>query len=465
MRLRPLELAGSPAAIAARWSPDRRLAMLHSGRRHDRWARWTILAAPSRAVTAGRADALGMLRAMLPAVSRSTRERSGVPFAGGWVGYLAYELGGCFEPRAGGRHETAGGWPLVELLRCDDALVHDAVTGRWYGVGRADAVVAALDREAVDPAATTFEVGNAVASMPPDDYLSGVARILDYIRAGDIFQANLTQQLVAPFNGSTRSLAAAAFGASRPWYGGYIELDDGRCVISLSPELFLGVDPVDRRVITRPIKGTRPADGDARELLESAKDAAELNMIVDLMRNDLGRVCEFGTVKVPQLREIEMHPTVLHGVASVAGTLRSDAGLYELLAATFPGGSITGAPKIRAMQIIEELERGPRGPYCGSLGFIGDDGAMTLNIGIRTIVLDGRRPPGRWDRLEGELRYGVGGGIVADSKPEAELRECLVKAAVLYEAVRSSHRPGLRGATQSSHHSIVPSSHRPIIEH
>ena len=207
------------------------------------------------------------------------------------------------------------------------------------------------------------------SSVNPDEYLTMVSNTIDYIAAGDIFQANITQRLCGTFDGSTRALGRSALALSQAWYGAYLELPAGRCLVSLSPELFLDADFNSRAVITRPIKGTRPTTVDARDLLESPKDAAELHMIVDLMRNDLGRVCEYGSVRVPQSRAIETHPTVHHGVAEITGSLCADVSLGRLLEATFPGGSVTGAPKIRAMQIIDELEPVSRGPYCGAIGF------------------------------------------------------------------------------------------------
>ena len=199
-----------------------------------------------------------------------------------------------------------------------------------------------------------------------------------------------------------------------------------------SPELFLRVTPQPdgtRRVVTRPIKGTRPngpglTDAMAAELLASEKDAAELNMIVDLERNDLGRVCLPGTVRVTRSRAVEAHPTVVHGVATVEGTLRPGVTLPDLLAATFPGGSITGAPKVRAMQVIDELEPTRRGPYCGAIGWVGTDGALELNVAIRTIVCK-----------HGLAHLGVGGGIVADSDPDAEYAETWTKAAAMLDAL------------------------------
>lgn len=191
-------------------------------------------------------------------------------------------------------------------------------------------------------------------------------------------------------------------------------------LVSNSPELFIRVwhDNGVRRIETRPIKGTRPRHPGMREQLEaSSKDQAELNMIVDLERNDLGRICRIGSVEVLGGRQIEEHPTVYHGAATVAGTLRDDVGLVEMLHAIFPGGSITGAPKIRAMQIINELEPEARGPYCGAIGYLDADGSMQFNIAIRTLLIRGN-----------EIRVPVGGGIVADSQPAAEYEETLVKA-------------------------------------
>jgi para-aminobenzoate synthetase component I len=193
--------------------------------------------------------------------------------------------------------------------------------------------------------------------------------------------------------------------------------------------LFLRVDRADasgrRKVTTRPIKGTRArGTGLDFQLRDSIKDQAELNMIIDLERNDLGRVCEIGSVKVTEPRVIERHPTVFHGVATIEGLLRPDVTFVDLLRATFPGGSITGAPKIRAMQIIEELEPTRRGPYCGAIGYIDADGTMEFNIAIRTMLI-----------ADGLVHIPVGGGIVADSDPVAEYEETLVKARAMFAAV------------------------------
>jgi para-aminobenzoate synthetase component 1 len=363
-----------------------------------------------------------------------------LPFRGGWIGYLGYDLGRHLEPAAchhGGAVNDRG-WPPGELGWCPDALICENAEGRWYAVGDPPVGLDPSTRAGDDP----FSSGALTSVMDVDAYLDIVARTIEYIAAGDVFQANVTHRLTASFEGSTRQLALRALALSGAWYGGYLELPDGRCVVSMSPELLLELDRTTRRVITRPIKGTRPSAVDRRELAESAKDAAELTMIVDLMRNDLGRVCEFGSVRVPRPRVIETHPTVHHGVAEVTGLLRPDVPLSGLLRATLPGGSVTGAPKIRAMQIIDELEAVRRGPYCGGIGFASTCGRAIFNVAIRTMALTGDRRPGEWGRLAGVLDYGVGGGIVADSQPLSEYRESMDKAAILRKVLAKEKELG-----------------------
>ena len=426
-RLTRLDWTCDPADVIAAWPADRPLMVVHSGRGHPRWGRWTIIASPRTMLRVGDDTVAGLGR--LQPRAPLHRVEPSVPFPGGWIGYLGYDLGRRFEPAARSAHrERIGraddrGWPAAEFGWCPDALLLDNQSRTWHAVGEVP--------RTRQGSLGSFSAGALTSSVTPDAYLSTIGRTIEYIAAGDIFQANLTHRLTAPFDGSTRRLCVEAMALSGAWYGAYLELPNGRTLLSLSPELFLDVDAVTRRVVTRPIKGTRPASVAAAELLASAKDAAELNMIVDLMRNDLGRVCEFGSVRVPRARAIETHPTVHHGVAEVTGRLRPETTLLELLQATFPGGSVTGAPKIRAMQIIDELEPVPRGPYCGAIGFVGAGGRTVLNMAIRTIVLTGERPEGSWDHLRGQLDYGVGGGIVADSDPVAEYRETMDKAEIL----------------------------------
>jgi para-aminobenzoate synthetase component 1 len=275
-------------------------------------------------------------------------------------------------------------------------------------------------------------------------YLDAVSRVRDYIIAGDIFQANLSQRLEAPLREHPWSLYRRLRRINPAPFAAYLDFRDV-VVASASPERFLGV-PDGRTVEARPIKGTRPRgvgpEHDAAlgmDLMESAKDRAENLMIVDLLRNDLSRVCRPGTVHVPELFALERYPTVHHLVSTVVGELPPDADAATLLAATFPGGSITGAPKIRAMEIIAELEPSRRGVYCGSIGYLSVTGAMDTSIVIRTyLALAGPEGTPR-------VYFSVGGGIVADSDPEDEYRETLAKGRALIEALAGYGRqPGDR---------------------
>jgi para-aminobenzoate synthetase component 1 len=289
------------------------------------------------------------------------------------------------------------------------------------------------DREnALAPTAPLHELPgfpNVFSNFNRDGYLAAARKAIEYVHAGDCFQVNLSQRLlhratIAPLDlyGRLRERNPAPFAA-------YFDLGDF-VILSASPERFLRVD--DGRVETRPIKGTRPRgrtlEEDTRfreELIHSAKDRAENVMIIDLLRNDLGRVCCYGSVQVPAVCRLESYRTVHHLVSEVTGRLRAGLGPIDLLRAAFPGGSVTGAPKVRAMEIIAELEPTARGPYCGCLGYIGFDGSVDTNILIRTFTV------GR-----GWMQFPVGGGIVADSSPEAEYQETLHKAEGLLSALR-----------------------------
>jgi para-aminobenzoate synthetase component 1 len=266
-----------------------------------------------------------------------------------------------------------------------------------------------------------------------ETYLDTVARVIEYIRAGDCFQVNLAQRLMAPADPSPIELYARLRHRNAAPFAGYYDLGDF-VIASASPERFVRL--INGDVETRPIKGTRPR-GSTREsdqelicqLEASAKDRAENIMIVDLLRNDLGRVCRYGTVQVPAVCRVETFPYVHHLVSEVTGRLREGLGAVDLLRAAFPGGSVTGAPKIRAMEIIAELEPTARGPYCGSLGYIGFDGSMDTNILIRTITMG-----------KGWMQFPVGGGIVADSIPEREYEETWHKAQGLLQGI-AKNRP------------------------
>ena len=258
------------------------------------------------------------------------------------------------------------------------------------------------------------------SSFDRETYLAGVHRVLDYIAAGDVFQVNLSQQFTARGRPDPLDLYLRLKAESPAPFAAFLHWDD-MAVVSASPEWFYQTR--GDLVVTRPIKGTRPRgrepDEDARlanELRSSPKDRAELTMIVDLERNDLGRVCEYGTVVVQGPMKVESFAQVHHLVATVEGRIRPGAGPIDVVRAVFPGGSITGAPKIRAMEIIDELEPNRRGLYTGAIGYFSRGGASAFNIAIRTILVEGDR-----------ASFQVGGGIVADSEPEAEFEETLVK--------------------------------------
>jgi para-aminobenzoate synthetase component 1 len=260
-------------------------------------------------------------------------------------------------------------------------------------------------------------------------YLRTVRRAIDYAHAGDCFQVNVAQRLLHPADLPPLELYERLRDRNAAPFAGYFDVG-GAVVASASPERFLRV--VGGEVETRPIKGTRPRGvtpeedrARADELLHSAKDRAENVMIVDLLRNDLGRVCQYGTVRVPAVCRLESYGYVHHLVSEVRGRLREGLGPVDLLKAAFPGGSVTGAPKVRAMEIIAELEPTARGMYCGALGYIGFDGAMDTNLLIRTFTM-----------ARGWLQFPVGGGIVADSDPRQEYEETLHKAEGLVRALR-----------------------------
>jgi para-aminobenzoate synthetase component 1 len=261
-----------------------------------------------------------------------------------------------------------------------------------------------------------------------EDYLKAVLTAKEYIAAGDIYQVNLSQKFSARVHTSAFHMYRAVRALNPAPFAAFLDCGDA-AIISSSPERFLRIS--DRRVETRPIKGTRPRGRDRAaderlkaELLNSAKDRAELVMIVDLERNDLGRVCEYGSISVPELITLESYATVFHLVSTITGRLKADKDHLDCIRAAFPGGSITGAPKIRAMEIINELEPDQRGIYTGSMGYLGFNRQTDLNILIRTMLY-----------RNGTVHFQVGGGIVADSDPVMEYEETLHKGKALLAAL------------------------------
>lgn len=443
--------------------------LLDSSALHDRYGRYSILtccpidviSASDGVLTdrAGHVLAEGSdqlwkaLDQAFSAVAADCRDVE-LPYGPGWYGYLGYELGRNVEQLPGkARRDTRFGDLMLGFY--DAALIYDALEKAWWlaelkfdtdppGAGAAAKALRRIASSAAalpgEPFPTATEKAEArvqpateaISNFTPDEYRAAVARCVEYIAAGDIFQVNLSQRFTLNDPPSPRDVYRALRRRNPAWYAAYLgfEIDGRNCaILSSSPELFLRVH--GDCVVTRPIKGTRPrigvSDADAlaaEQLLASPKDNAELAMIIDLVRNDIGRVCEFSTVRVTDPCRLETHPTVFHLVGTVEGRLRQGVGPAQLIRATFPGGSITGAPKIRAMEIIDELETVARGPYTGCIGYVGVNGSAEWNIAIRTIVYDGDK-----------LHIQVGGGIVADSEPESEYRETLVKARAILEAL------------------------------
>ena len=387
-------------------------------------------------VEGGRAgqDPLGAVAAF---VAESASE---LPFPyGGVVGYLAYELGRFTEPPRDGA-VAAPDVPLAVLSRYDPILVYDRSRAQ-YGLACTDPASARapwLERLAAPVPTWTGPIaaGRLEPLLSRERYLAAVRRVLDYLAAGDVYQVNLTQPFTAPLAAPAWRLFAELVRRHPAPYCAYLDIG-GAQVVANSPELFLRRR--GDRVETRPIKGTRPRGaGPARDaalaaaLAADEKERAEHVMIVDLERNDLGRVAVPGSVAVDPFLRVDSHPTVHHLVSSVSARLRPGVGLGEVLRATFPGGSITGAPKVRAMEIIRELEPSPRGVYTGAFGLLHAGGDLELGLAIRTAVV-----------AEGSVRWGAGGGIVADSDPERELAEAWLKTAALRLALGEEARPEL----------------------
>jgi len=370
------------------------------------------------------------------------------PFVGGWIGWLGYGLGAQLEPKAAhaGRRANDRRWPTIIFHRCDTAWCYDKIERRWWAVGNVPHTSPPTARAYAGTNHAVLHDLLTVTEAVRARYEAAVERTIQYIRAGDVYQVNLAHRLSCPFEGTTRSAFSALVEAAAPWYGAYLADDHAglrSAILSASPELFFQYNSASRSLTTRPMKGTRPIGG-ASALESSSKDRAELAMIVDLMRNDLGRVCTFGTVRVDESRTIETHGRaasgVLQAVSSVSGRLRGSLSLADVILALFPGGSITGAPKVRAMQIIEELEQAPRGPYCGAIGYVSDSGDACFSMAIRTLALSGS--PGPDDQiLAGTADYWVGAGIVADSNPASEWDETIVKASPIRAAFKENYHP------------------------
>ena len=469
--LERLDPAPAAADAAARLSGLPWLVWLDSAADPTHLGRWSFLAADPWVMlrahgarterrTAGGAewvrvpgDVLQVLQQQLAPLALAAPPGA-PPFAGGALGFLSYDWGRVLERRPAARHDDLE-LPGALIGLYDWAIAWDHADGSCWLVstglpaegaarGTHAAMRAAEVRALLSGGTGSFPfapAGRSAGATAPSypvlalegaesiglrstftgrGYRSAVQRVREYILAGDIFQANLSQRFEAPMAEAPLAFYLGLRHENPAPFGAYLACDDVT-VLSVSPERFLSL--TGRRVETRPIKGTRPRglgpmhdQALGRELTESEKDRAENVMIVDLLRNDLSRVCRPGSVRVPELFTLEQHPTVHHLVSTVLGELNPGVDATELLRATFPGGSITGAPKVRAMEIIAELEPTERGLYCGSIGYLSHTGAMDTNIAIRTCVV-----------RNGRIYFSGGGGIVADSDPELEYRETLHK--------------------------------------
>lgn len=393
------------------------------------------------------------LRGLLERFRTQQRE---LPFSAGAVGFFSYDLGRTVEKLpilAANDLEV----PDIFLGFYDRAVVIDHQTKRLYlsATGLPLAGEAAKAKAVADLDKLTLRIESGKTDLcnndpwleadvspteicrhfTPSAYQQAVLKAKEYISSGDIYQVNLTQRFTAPLKMAPFQLYRRLRRANPAPFAAYLDCGEDLRILSSSPERFLLLE--NGQVETRPIKGTRPRgqtpeeDRDRRqELLSSEKDRAELVMIIDLERNDLGRVCSYGTVRVPELITLEEYATVFHLVSTVKGTLAPGKDVVDLLKASFPGGSITGAPKIRAMEIIEELEPVRRGIYTGAIGYLGFDGRTDLNIAIRTLINKGDR-----------VYLQVGGGIVADSDPRLEYEETLHKARAMLKSLGGERFP------------------------
>ncbi|MDQ8201598.1 aminodeoxychorismate synthase component I [Pelagicoccus sp. SDUM812003] len=450
---RQLEVSCDPLSAFAKVSDFEGVVLLHSGLQAYGLGRYSILAAlPQKRIRCRRdfawvqvgtsetridGNPFEVCRRMLEGLEIERMGAGSLPFYGGLIGYFAYDSGRALEPDSLGRGSDEMDLARFHLYR--GALVFDHRERRvWMTCldDRPDDDLLRIAHRVCGSGAPSLEAFEATSSLSSNfekgDFCGAVDRVRELILEGEVYQVNLSQRFEATCAGSSADLFLRLAVASPAPYGAYLDFGDEQ-IVSSSPERFLHVE--DGVAQTRPIKGTRPR-GDCeeetlayeRDLSCSEKDRSELLMIVDLERNDLGRVCRPGSVRVERLFSIERYATVLHQTADVVGELEPGLGVMDCVRAMFPGGSITGAPKIRSMQVIEDLERGERGVYTGSIGYLAASGNADLNIAIRTIRVS-----------EGRLSFQVGGGIVWDSDPESEYEETLLKAKAMIKAIGGEH--------------------------
>ena len=361
-------------------------------------------------------------------------KQSELPFTGGWFVYLGYELANEIEPILE-LPVSSSPLPTAFATRIPAAVIRDHQNACCYLVCEpgAEALLLQIKQDVVELAAVSEKLAKPqvlnITEDRPDSFIEGVKKIRDYIHEGDVFQANLSRAWQIKLADTTAPQLYQSLRDNNPAPFAALVNYQGKAIISSSPERL--VDIVAGQVSTRPIAGTRPRGSDqsadqaySETLLAHPKERAEHVMLIDLERNDLGRVCQPGTVKVDELMVLESYAHVHHIVSNVSGQLRLEITPVDVIGAVFPGGTITGCPKVRCMQIIQELEQTSRGVYTGSVGYISHCGRMDLNILIRTMLLDGD-----------QLTFRTGAGIVADSVAEAELQETRAKARGLLRAL------------------------------
>jgi len=453
--IRELDPGLEPFVAARKFSALQGLLFLDSSEFHAERGRYSYVMAEPAAWFCGRisdhdyADPFAIAAELIDKRKRD-RLRDLPPFQGGVAGFWGYGLNRTLESIAANKHDDLA-TPDYAIGRYDWVVAFDHLLGKsWlivqpsrYAHRTGERLLKLLDAEPTPrsemppsgrrPIAPRFALPGhpgVFSNFDAAGYRAAVARAVEYIHAGDCFQLNLSQRLHAEVADHPLTIYERLRTRSPAPFSAYFEIGSLR-LLSSSPERFLQVDAAGA-MSTRPIKGTRPRgttpaeDAEqVRDLTTNPKDRAENVMIVDLLRNDLGRSAAFGSMSVPKICELETFPFVHHLVSEVCGKLRPGLTAIDALKAAFPGGSITGAPKVRAMELISELEPTARGPYCGSLGWIGFDGAMDTNILIRTMSI-----------RDGIAQFPVGGGIVADSHPQREYEETLHKAVGLLRALQ-----------------------------
>lgn len=466
-KITAVTLVGNPQEVFVRLRDGSHITLLESAQKRPNAPRWSYLAcaplATLKSLEEGAAlyaadglhaapvrvwrDPFDALREVLATfvcskANAPTQQPAGLSFVAGLVGFLGYDLVRSIE-RLPTLAVADVSLPDLHLHLCDHVLAYDHAQAQWFFcttlLPNSDAAARALVWETTlkqaqrhpEPAPTlapapAFQVGPVLCKTPAPQYLQQVQTLLDFVHAGDILQANLSHRLEAAFAGDAFALYQALTQANPAPYAAYLQ-GDGFAIASVSPEQFLQVK--QGQIQARPIKGTRLRSADPQQdsmayesLQASPKDRAENVMIVDLMRNDLGRVAQVGSVRVASLFDIEAHPSVWQMVSTITADLRDDADLVDLLRACWPPGSMTGAPKVRAMQIIDSIEPVRRGPYAGAIGYMDVSGDMDLSVIIRTAVV-----------AQDRVMVQVGGAIVADSDPASELDETYAKGRILFK--------------------------------